>query len=125
MAKIGIYRNYRFIDKDPICDALRTMIRSDEHLKNNQVHEISGVAAQTIDGWLDGATRRPQNATVCQVSAALGYVRHDRLRKDGTLEVGFEKVSVVDHKKEKEKQATWFLKHHGHAPRRKNGQGKQ
>lgn len=106
------YRNYRFSDKDPICDALRTVIRSEEHLKNNHVHQISGVAAQTIDGWLDGATRRPQNATVCQVTAALGYVRRDELKPDGSVVIGFRKARNYDYKEEITKQADFFLKTH-------------
>jgi hypothetical protein len=114
-----LYRNYRFKDKDPICDALRTVIRSEEHLKNNHVHQISGVAAQTIDGWLDGATRRPQNATVCQVTAALGYVRRDELKTDGSVVVGFIKAKDYDYKKEIEKQADFFLKTHGPPKKRK------
>lgn len=113
MARVFLYRNYRFIDKDPICDALRTVIRGEEHLKNNHVHQISGVAAQTIDGWLDGATRRPQNATVCQVTAALGYVRRDELTKDGRVIPGFVKAREYDYEKEIEKQADFFLKTHG------------
>jgi hypothetical protein len=122
-----LYRNYRFKDKDPICDALRTVIRSEEHLKNNHVHQISGVAAQTIDGWLDGATRRPQNATVCQVTAALGYVRRDELKTDGSVVVGFIKAKDYDYKKEIEKQADFFLKTHGPPKKRKakkKGNGK-
>lgn len=113
MARFGVYRNYRYnwIDKDPICDALRTMIRSDEKLKNNQVHQISGVAAATIDGWLDGATKRPQNVTVSQVTASLGYVRQDKLDKDGRLHIGFVKARELDFREEIEKQADWLLKH--------------
>jgi len=116
------YRCYRFQDKDPICDALRTVIRSEEHLKNNHVHQISGVAAQTIDGWLDGPTRRPQNATVCQVTAALGYVRSDELTADGRLIVGFKRARALDYKKEIEKQADFFLK--THEPRKKRAKKK-
>src|SRR5262245_15964184 len=112
-AKVGIYRNYRFTNKDQICDALRTMIRSDEHLNNNQVHEISGVAAGTINGWLDGPTMRPQNASTTQVSAALGYVRRDKLERDGTVTIGFVKARELDYRDEIEKQADWYLKHGG------------
>jgi hypothetical protein len=118
MARSYLYRNYRFIDKDPICDALRTVIRSQEHLKNHHVHEITGVASQTIDGWLDGATRRPQNATICQVTAALGYVRRDELLPDGSVVVGFVKEKDYDYVKERAKQADFFLKHHTPKPKR-------
>jgi hypothetical protein len=128
MARTFLYRNYRFIDKDPICDALRQVIRGAEHLKNNHVHQITGVAAQTIDGWLDGATRRPQNATVTQVTAALGYIRHDEMREDGTVVPGFTKAVTYDYKKERVKQADFFLKTHSpkkkkKSKRKKNGHG--
>lgn len=127
MARFLVYRNYNFIDKDPICDAMRTIIRSDEHLNNNQVHQITGVASQTIDGWLDGATRRPQNATISQVTAALGYVRRDTLDKNGAVQVRFVKVRELDFADEIEKQADWYLKHGGKkkpAKRRKKGNGR-
>lgn len=120
MARSYLYRNYRFIDKDPICTALRQVIRGEEHLKNHHVHQISGVAAQTIDGWLDGATRRPQNATISQVTAALGYVRHDELLPDGSVVPGFVKAKDYDYDKEIEKQTKFFLKHHPNAKKKKS-----
>src|SRR5262245_61508271 len=122
-AKVGIYRNYRFIDKDPICDALRTMIRSDEHLNNNQVHEISGVAAGTINGWLDGGTRRPQNSSTSQVAGALGYARRDSLNRDGTVVPGYVKVRELDYRDEIDKQADWHLKHGGKPKKKKKPNG--
>lgn len=111
MAKIHIYRTYRWITKDPIIDAIKTVVKSDEHLKNSQVHAISGVATATLDNWFDGATKKPQNSTICAVSTSLGYVRADRIRKDGTLEVAFRKDRALDYSKEIEKQADWLLEH--------------
>ena len=105
------YRTYRWIRKDPIIDSLRTVIKSDEHLKNSQVHAISGVATATLDNWFDGDTKKPQNSTVCAVTTALGYVRADRIRNDGTLEVRFKKEKALDYNKEIDKQADWILKH--------------
>lgn len=126
MARVTIYRNYRFIDKDPICDALRTMIRGNEHLKNHQVHQIAGVASGTIEGWLDGATKRPQNATVTQVSAALGYVRSDDLTSDGSVIVGFRKARAYagDWNREIEKQANFLLKFGKKTKPKRNGGNK-
>lgn len=111
MARTYIYRNYRWIDKDPIIDAVRTVVRSDLKMKNSMVHAISGVATATLDNWFDGGTRRPQNSTITQVTAALGYARHDELRPDGTVVVGFRRVTSLDWKKETAKQADWMLKH--------------
>jgi len=123
MAKVHIYRTYRFIDKDPIIDAVRTVVQSDEHLKNNHVHQISGVATQTLDNWFDGPTRNPRNSTVSAVTTALGYIRHDRIRPDGTLDVRFVKQRELDWGKEIEKQADWVLKHAG--PKKKRKQRKK
>ena len=110
MARIHLYRTYRWIDKDPVIDAVRTVVQ-DEKLKNNMVHEISGVAAATLDNWFNGETRKPQNVTVTAVTSALGYVRHDRLNSDGTVSVAFEKARNLDWAKEIEKQASFVLKH--------------
>jgi hypothetical protein len=127
MAKVHIYRNYRFLDKDPIIDAVRTVVKSEEHLKNNHVHQISGVATATLDNWFEGTTRKPQNATICQVTGALGYVRRDDLDKDGKVIVGFRKARAYDWEKEIEKQADFFLKTHGpkkkKKPKKRNGNG--
>jgi hypothetical protein len=120
MARVTLhYRNYRWIDKDPIIDAIRTVVRSDEHLKNSMVHAISGVATATLDNWFDGTTKRPQNATITQVTGALGYVRHDELRADGTVVVGFRKARGLDWREEIEKQTKFFLKHHPDAKKKK------
>lgn len=119
MAKFGIYRNYRFLDKNPIIDAVRTVVKSEEHLKNNHVHQISGVATATLDNWFEGTTRKPQNATVCQVTASLGYVRRDHMNRDGTVAIGFVKARELDFKEEIEKQADWILKHADKKPKKK------
>lgn len=110
MARFVVYRSYRFIDKDPIIDAVRTVCE-DEHLNNNRVHEISGVASGTLNNWFGGVTRKPQNSTVTAVTAALGYVRRDVLNKDGTVSVAFAKARELDWESEIEKQADWLLKH--------------
>jgi len=113
MAKFTFYRSYRFTQKDQVCDALKTMIRDDEHLNNNQVRAISGVAAQTIHGWLDGPTQRPQNATITAVASSLGYVRRDYFdKRTGRYTVAFQKdLPNIDYREEIKKQADWLLKH--------------
>lgn len=110
MAKVTIYRNYQFIDKDPIIDALRTVVKSDEKLNNHKASQITGVAAGTLDNWFNGPTRCPQNATATQVAAALGYVRRDEFARDGSVHVGYAKAKDYDYAKEIEKQANWILK---------------
>jgi hypothetical protein len=129
MAKVRIYRNYRFLDKDPILDAAKTMIRTDEKLSNNRAESITGVSASTFDGWFDGGIRRPQNATITQAAGALGYVRRDELKPDGQVVVGFIKAhgTKLDYEKEIEKQASWTLKQglkKKRSPRKKKANGK-
>ena len=111
--KVSIYRNYRFIDKDPTIDAMRTIIKSEEKLTNGAASAITGVAATTFAGWFDGATRRPNNATLTQAAAALGYVRRDEMKTDGQVVVGYVKARTLDYRKEREKQADWLLKQRG------------
>lgn len=121
--KIVVYRNYRFMDKDPIVDALRTIVKSDEHLTNGRCSSITGVAATTLDNWFDGPTRKPQNATATQVAAALGYVRRDEMKSNGEVVIGYVKANRrIDYQKEIEKQADWLL-HQGkpRKKRKKNG----
>lgn len=110
MTRVHIYRTYRWIDKDPIIDAVKTVIR-DEKLKNKAVHEITGVGAGTLDNWFNGGTRQPKNATVTAVTSGLGYVRHDKLNPDGTVQISFEKARALDWRTEIEKQADFMLKY--------------
>jgi hypothetical protein len=107
-ARVFVYRTYRWLDKDPVIDAARTIVQ-DEKLKNSAVHAISGIATATLDNWFNGHTRKPQNATLTAFSSSLGYVRHDRLNKDGTVTVAFEKVRDLDWNREIEKQADFLL----------------
>jgi len=126
--RVTVYRNYRFIDKDPVIDAMRTVVKSEEKLSNHNAHQISGVATATFDGWFDGGTRKPQNASVTQAMGALGYVRRDVLNKDGTVTPAFARARDLNYKEEITKQADWFLKHHAKKKRvrrvkKKNGSG--
>ena len=119
MARIQIYRTYRWIDKDPIIDAVRTVVKSGERLKNTMVHQISGVATATLENWFSGSTRKPQNSTVTAVTSALGYVRRDSFNSDGTVAINFVKTRDLDYQKEIEKQADWVLKHSGKPKKRR------
>ena len=127
MARVTIYRTFRWIDKDPTIDAIRSAVQA-EKLNPNQVKDLSGVAAGTVNNWFNGGTRRPQNATLTAVSSAIGYVRHDRLNRDGTVEVAYEKARDLNWRDEIEKQADWLLKHgpkrKARAKRKKNGHDK-
>jgi len=124
MARVQIYRTYRWIDKDPIIDAVRTVVKSEEKLKNSIVHQISGVATATLDNWFDGSTRKPQNSTITAVTSALGYVRQDTFNRDGTVSIGFVKGRALDYNKEIEKQADWLL-NQGVKPKKKRRKKKK
>jgi DNA-binding phage protein len=70
--RLALYTSYNFVDKDPIIDKVRTMVKK-EGMKNGQVSNVSGVSATTLHNWFEGKTKRPQYATVMAVVMALGY----------------------------------------------------
>lgn len=49
------------------------------------VARMARVSPSTIDGWLYGATKRPQNATVAAVLDALGVAVSYTWRHDGRV----------------------------------------
>jgi hypothetical protein len=53
-------------------DQVRTII-ADSHMTYTAIHDASNVSVQTIRGWLDGTTRKPQAATFNAVLRACGY----------------------------------------------------
>lgn len=110
--KVSVYRNYRWVDKDPLIDALRTVFH-DEGLSNYEAACITGVSATTYKGWFDGETRKPMNSTSTQTAAALGYVRRDELKADGQVVVGYVKARKLDYEEERGKMADWIIKQRG------------
>lgn len=72
MPRVAGYKSYNFKDKDPVIDRLRTIIDR-SGWAYSRVADESGVSVQTLYNWFDGATRRPQYATVMAVAQALGY----------------------------------------------------
>lgn len=89
MAELRLYRTYRFMYKDPIIDKVRTLLQ-DEGLfaksKRKIVHELSGVATATLDGWFEGDTKKPINATIGAVVSSLGYEAQFVKKKDIDLD---------------------------------------
>lgn len=69
---IAVYASYNFKDKDPIIDSCRTII-ADEGATYQDIHIKSGVSMSTLHGWFNGATKRPQFATIMAVTRCLGY----------------------------------------------------
>lgn len=66
------YKSYNFIDKDPMIDLIRTIVR-DSKLPLKTIAEESGVNPNTISKWLYGETQRPTAAAMNAVLRALGY----------------------------------------------------
>lgn len=83
MAELKMYRTYRFRDKDPVIDEIRTLVQHEGLMtKLGIVHELSGVSTSTLENWFNGATISPQNRTICAVTSALGYARTWEKTKD-------------------------------------------
>jgi DNA-binding phage protein len=66
------YKSYSFVDKDPVIDVIRTVVQQ-SGMTYKAIHEASSVSTQTLHGWLDGDTRKPQHATMNAVLRACGY----------------------------------------------------
>jgi hypothetical protein len=77
---------YRFIDKDPVIDVIRTEAQRYGNLSHSQLLKLSldsGVSVSTLHNWFNGDTRRPQSLSTRFVLQALGVaIRY--VREDGT-----------------------------------------
>lgn len=69
--KVKLYKTYAFKDKDPVIDHLRTAVQKDGG-SYSKISTDSGVSYTTLSNWFDGATKRPQFATVAAVARSLG-----------------------------------------------------
>lgn len=68
---ISPYRNYVFVDKDPVIDLARTAVE-DSGKSYLDIHNGSNVSTTTLYNWFHGKTRRPQFATVASVLLECG-----------------------------------------------------
>ena len=118
MAEFRLYRTYRYIEKNPVIDRIRTIVQ-DEGLYTNltALHEISGVSTAALDGWFHGSTKNPMHGTICAVLTSLGY------------EEQFIKTSKIDIEKERKAGKAWLDKREKKPPRKKkkatNGHAKK
>lgn len=67
--------DYRFIDKDPIIDVIRTAMQRRGNISPEQINRIAydaGIHPGTLNNWLNGETRRPLSITTRFVLEALG-----------------------------------------------------
>src|SRR4051812_5257513 len=99
MADVRLYRTYRFLDKDPVIDKIRTVVDDEGLMKRlTIVHELSGVATTTLNNWFNGHTKKPQNPTIEAVLTSLGYEREIVKKKD------------IDIERERKMAADWLAK---------------
>lgn len=78
--------DYRFIDKDPVIDVIRTEAARYGNLGLQQLQKLSyesGVSVSTLRNWFEGATRKPLSISTRFVLEALG-VKINYVREDGT-----------------------------------------
>lgn len=71
MPTVTIYNTYRFKNKDPIIDKLRTVMQ-DVGMGYKKISADSGVSRATLRNWFEGGTRRPQFATAMAAARAMG-----------------------------------------------------
>lgn len=69
--KMPVYRTYRFMDKDPIIDRLRTLVK-DSGRSYQSISDEGGPSVGTLGNWFNGGTRRPQFCTVMATFRTLG-----------------------------------------------------
>jgi len=66
---------YRFCDKDPVIDVVRTAFQKKGNLSQDHINKVaygSGVSASAINGWLFGGVRRPWSLNTRFVLEELG-----------------------------------------------------
>lgn len=74
MTTLNIYKTYSFKTKDPVIDQLRTLTKKSK-ANPHAIAIKAGLSPNTPRNWFDGATRRPQSASVEAYGRALGYRR--------------------------------------------------
>lgn len=115
---ITVYRTYNYITKNPVVDKVRTILQDEGMYSKKQrkiLHEISGVAVKTFDGWFEGDVRDPRHQTIMATLTSLGY------------EEQFVKARTIDIEKERESAAAWLTaqekkraKSNGRTPRKRS-----
>ena len=65
-------QEYRWIDKDPVCDVLRTIIQNDGRMPTVIAREAR-LAEHTVLRILYGQTMKPRSTTVALLFMACGY----------------------------------------------------
>ena len=74
LAHVTRDRGYRWSERDPILDEVCRLI-TNSGLSAAAVAARAEITAATVNAWLSGHTKRPQNATIDAVLRALGFRR--------------------------------------------------
>jgi hypothetical protein len=110
MAIARTYRTYRFIDKDPVIDEVRTIVQDEGLMKRlGMAANLAGLSKVTLDNWFNGHTKRPQNASIMALVSSLGYERK------------FTRTQRLDFEEELKKAIAWKKKQDAARPKKKNG----
>lgn len=112
------YRTYRYRDKNPVIDKIRTIVQDEGLFKKLEVlHQLSGVATSTLDNWFHGETKNPQHHTIAAVITSLGY--EETFQRTKTIELDKElEIAKRWLEQQKEKQQAMIK------ARRPNGKSK-
>src|SRR4051812_29648418 len=110
MADLRILRTYRYIDKNPVIDRMRTALQDAgvgvEEKRLQVAADISGISRSCLHGLFHGNTRNPQHRTVAGLMTAFGYEEHWRRKRR------------IDLEHERKVAADW-LKRQNTAPKKK------
>jgi hypothetical protein len=102
------YRTYNWTKKNPVIGKVQTILQ-DEGLyakkKRSMLHQLTGVAVSTYDGWFDGDTKDPKHTTIAATITALGYeeqfVKTNDINLEAELEVARAWLKKQDAAREK------------------------
>jgi hypothetical protein len=102
MADLRILRTYRYIDKNPVIDVMRTALQDVgigvEKKRLRIAAEISGLSHSCLEALFHGETRNPQHRTVMGLMTSIGYKESWTVEKE------------IDIDKEREIARAWLAK---------------
>jgi hypothetical protein len=115
MADLKVLRTYRYIDKNPVIDVMRTALQDVglgvEKKRLRIASEISGISHSCLDAMFHGITRNPQHRTVAGLMTAIGYKEE------------WVSIKEIDIDKEREAARAWLKRQEAEAaknpPKRK------
>jgi hypothetical protein len=102
MADLKVLRTYRYIDKNPVIDVMRTALQDVgigvEKKKLRIAAEITGISHSCLEALFHGITRNPQHRTVAGLMTGIGYKEE------------WKPVREIDIEKEREVARAWLAK---------------